>query len=185
MCSTLTAAPSPILSTQKMCRLLSTGREQDAGDQAYKNISQMEEITMEIINVQKFAATRTFLRRVMDATMEADALSHRLEYYTKLAKAAATCEEEVYSVHNASIKARELEKELAYAKVEIIESQVAVSDFIGKLDNPMYQMVMMMRYVDLMSWEEIAANMNRPVHWVHRVHGWSLPLLDEIYNEEM
>ena len=39
---------------------------------------------------------------------------------------------------------------------------------------------MMKRYVDLKSWEEIAADMNIGVREVQKLHGRALPFLDEL-----
>ena len=74
----------------------------------------------------------------------------------------------------------ELQKALRDSEQELKCVTVEVMDLIGHLQDINQQVVMIRRYVDLQSWEEIAAGMAMNVRVVQKIHGRSLPLLERI-----
>jgi len=77
----------------------------------------------------------------------------------------------------------DLEAELETENREKLTRANAVMDAISRLRKADQQTVMMKRYVDLKSWEEIAADMDIGIREVQKLHGRALPALDEMLGE--
>ena len=77
----------------------------------------------------------------------------------------------------------DLYTELARAKQEVKDVTVTVTDYIGRLEDVNQQMVLVKRYVDRLSWKQIAADMNMSVRAVQKLHGRALPLIRVMLEE--
>ena len=73
----------------------------------------------------------------------------------------------------------ELEGELANARDVLKVRKADIADTISRLKGFDVQKVMLLRYVDLKSWERIAEEMERSIRTVHKLHGKGLFQLDE------
>ncbi len=62
----------------------------------------------------------------------------------------------------------------------ILKWKSAIMESLTHLPTAMQATVMMKRYVDLMSWEDIAEDMDVGVREVQKLHGKALPILDEM-----
>lgn len=60
------------------------------------------------------------------------------------------------------------------------EVSVEIADEISKLDNVKQEMVMTLRYIDGLTWDEISKAMDISLHTVHKLHGRALPAMERI-----
>ena len=110
-----------------------------------------------------FMTAREFLATVREAEQRIEVLERRIAYRQELGEDTA-----------------ELETERETAEREKLTNANEVMDAISHLRKADQQTVMMKRYVDLKSWEEIAAGMDIGVREVQKLHGKALPFLDEL-----
>lgn len=110
-----------------------------------------------------FMTAREFLGMVREAAQRIEVLERRIAYRQELGEDAVDLEAELET---------ENRKKLTRAN--------AVMDAISRLRKADQQTVMMKRYVDLKSWEEIAADMDIGIREVQKLHGRALPFLDEL-----
>ena len=110
-----------------------------------------------------FMTAREFLATVREAEQRIEVLERRIAYRQELGEDAV-----------------DLEAELETENREKLTHANEVMDVISHLRKADQQTVMMKRYVDLKSWEEIAADMNIGVREVQKLHGRALPFLDEL-----
>ena len=73
----------------------------------------------------------------------------------------------------------ELQEKLAKAEQDLRCVTIEAMERIGKLPDINQQMVMTKRYVDMLTWEEIADNMNMSVRAVQKLHGRALPEMEK------
>lgn len=78
----------------------------------------------------------------------------------------------------------ELQRELAGAEQALKSVTIEVMELIGRLPDINQQMVITKRYVDMLTWDDIAGDMNMSVRAVQKYHGRALPLLQEIIEGE-
>ena len=110
-----------------------------------------------------FMTAREFLATVREAAQRIEVLERRIAYRQELGEDAV-----------------DLEAERETAEREKLTHANEVMDAISHLRKADQQTVMMKRYVDLKSWEEIAADMDIGVREVQKLHGRALPFLDEL-----
>lgn len=76
----------------------------------------------------------------------------------------------------------ELKKELGAAEEEKARTEIEITDFLSNLPDVSQQLVMVKKYVDGKSWEEISKEMVISVRGVQKLQGKALPVLKEIYD---
>lgn len=76
-----------------------------------------------------------------------------------------------------------LREELERAETEKKKAEIEITDFVSQLYSVNQQMVVIKRYVDGESWEQIAEDMDMSVRAVQHLHGRALPLLKEMHME--
>lgn len=81
---------------------------------------------------------------------------------------------------SANIDSKDLQKEIDEEEKRLAHLRVEISDEISGLNSVGQQMVMTRRYVDGMTWDQIAVEMGRSVRAVQKLHGRGLPLLERI-----
>ena len=113
-----------------------------------------------------FMTAREFLGMVREDAQRIEVLERRIAYRQELGEDAVDLEAELET---------ENRKKLTRAN--------AVMDAISRLRKADQQTVMMKRYVDLKSWEEIAADMDIGIREVQKLHGRALPALDEMLGD--
>jgi hypothetical protein len=78
----------------------------------------------------------------------------------------------------------DLEKEIN-AKVDaMVDRKAQVIHLLEKVRNPDYLTILQRRYVDLCSFEEIAAEMHYTYRWICKLHGRALQTFKKIMDEE-
>lgn len=115
--------------------------------------------------------TRDFLYQIRDQQRRI----HNLEKRIELRKQADTrWENEI----------RDLEERIRSAKEEYTEMLITVSDKISCLEDDRYQMVLTLRYIDMVSdWNDIASQMGMSKAAVQKLHGQALPLMKMVLEE--
>jgi len=113
-----------------------------------------------------FMTAREFLGMVREDAQRVEVVERRIAYRQELGEDAV-----------------DLEAELETENREKLTRANAVMDAISRLRKADQQTVMMKRYVDLKSWEEIAADMDIGIREVQKLHGRALPALDEMLGE--
>lgn len=71
------------------------------------------------------------------------------------------------------IKMIDLEKEISKDIDKLIDEKKRAKSIIDKLDGP-YRLVMSMRYLECMKWEEIAYRIGYSIQAVYKIHGQAL-----------
>lgn len=122
---------------------------------------------MMIRKEDKFWKVKTYLFRNREAERRVELLERRMNMR-----------------EDAGLNTDELRRELALAEQDAKNVAVEVTDVISRLADVNQQMVMTKRYVDTLSWERIAFDMNMPVRAVQKLHGRALPLLQGMVEED-
>ena len=115
----------------------------------------------------KFWKAKAYLYRIREAERRVELLERRMDMR-----------------EDAGLNTDELRRELALAEQDAKNVAVEVTDVISRLADVNQQMVMTKRYVDNLSWERIAFDMNMPVRAVQKLHGRALPLLQGMVEED-
>ena len=71
------------------------------------------------------------------------------------------------------IKMIDLEKEISKDIDKLIDEKKRAKGIIDKLDGP-YRLVMSMRYLECMKWEEIAYRIGYSIQAIYKIHGQAL-----------
>ena len=75
---------------------------------------------------------------------------------------------------DAVIKIVDLQEQIKEDTKELVELKKEIMDVIKKINNPEFQVVLEKRYLCLMSWEQIAVDMNYSMQHVYRIHNAAL-----------
>ncbi len=115
-----------------------------------------------------FMTARTFLGKVRDSAQRIEVLNRSIEYKNELGEDAGDMPE--------MLKAEEM---------RLAQNRVSIMHEIRNLPDVDSQLVLMKRYVELATWEQIAADMDVGIREVQKIHGRALPVLDEMLEEKM
>ncbi len=118
---------------------------------------------MEDRKKDKFRKVKKYLFRIRDAERTAELLERRIGMR-----------------EDADLNADELRRELSQTEQDAMIVTIEVTDMISQLSDINQQMVVTKRYLDNMTWEKIAFDMDMPVRTVQKLHGRALPLLLEM-----
>lgn len=110
-----------------------------------------------------FMTARSFLGKVRESAQRIEVLNRSIEYKNELREDPGDMPEML----------KEEEMRLALSRVNIMREIRTLSDIDC-------QIVLMKRYVELATWEQIAADMDIGVREVQRIHGRALPAMDEM-----
>ncbi|MBQ9664801.1 MAG: hypothetical protein IJV40_16790 [Oscillospiraceae bacterium] len=110
-----------------------------------------------------FMTARTVLGRVKELTNQLEVSKRRAQYKAELGEDTS-----------------EIESGQKNLEQSILEWKSSILETLTNLPTAMQATVMMKRYVDLMSWEDIAEDMDVGVREVQKLHGKALPILDEM-----
>ncbi len=77
-------------------------------------------------------------------------------------------------------KIMDLEKELNNHIKKFIDLKSEITKKIDELPDMEYRLVLMLRYLDFKTWEEIAELMNYSRQWVTKIHGRALNSLQKL-----
>lgn len=131
--------------------------------------------------MKKFLETKRYLYRVKDARRRVQILERRIEYH----RAAI----ETYADDGSRFAGRiahdieRIQEELGEAERKLVQATMDVTDLVGQLPDVNQQMVIIRRYVDMQTWEDISAGMGMGVRRVQKLHGRALPVLEGILKE--
>lgn len=84
------------------------------------------------------------------------------------------------SMENVVVKIVELKREINDDIDRLIDLKREISEIISKLDNPSYQLILEMRYVNNKNWERIASEMGYDLRWILRLHARALKEIDNL-----
>lgn len=116
---------------------------------------------------RSFHATREYLHQIRDCKHRIKLLGYRQSYRW-----------------NANMDTKKIEEEIEAEEAKMVDLRVEISDEISKLNDVRQEGVMLRRYVECLSWEEIALEMGIAVRTVQRIHGKALPLMNIILIED-
>lgn len=77
-------------------------------------------------------------------------------------------------------KIADIEKDLEEQAIKLISIKARISEFIAKLDNSKEQVLIRLKYIHFLSWEEISYEMDVSIRTVHRIHSSALLNLYEL-----
>lgn len=82
-------------------------------------------------------------------------------------------------LEEAMVKLIDLEHEINDDIDKLIDIKKQIAEDISSLENENYRMILELRYVALMKWEDIAETMDYDLRWVYRMHGKALKEFDK------
>lgn len=83
-------------------------------------------------------------------------------------------------MENVVVKIIELKKEINNDIDRLIDIKREISNIISNINDPSYQLILEMRYVNNRDWEEIAEEIGYDIRWTLKLHGRALKEVDEI-----
>ena len=155
---------------------------------------QNEEKVMAAINLalgkkpDQFKPVKDFLYQVRDAERRIHRVEDRIEFREESIGAHGSSYSECIpgntdyahsSVENAVMAIDALNRELRAAENAYADVKVTVSEFIAILPDVNQQTVITKKYIRGQDWGKITTDMNMSVRSVQRLHGRTLPLLQE------
>ena len=114
-------------------------------------------------NKARYIETRVYLQQVRDEKHRVDLIQKRIQYRKE-----------------AGLDTNEAEQELAVVQDKLKRVTAAVAEEISKLYNVNLEMVMFKRYIDTLSWDEIAKALDLKMRTVLKFHGKALPRMRRI-----
>ena len=84
---------------------------------------------------------------------------------------------------DAVCKALDLDAEIYEDEAALQEKKVFMLELIGTLDSSDNQTVLIKRYFEHLSWENIASSMFYSVRWIYKLHGSALEEMDKKLRE--
>ena len=114
-------------------------------------------------NKPHFIETREFLQQVRDQKHRVDLIESRIQYRKE-----------------AGLDTSEAEQELSAAQEKLKRVTAEVAEEISKLYNVNLEMVMVKRYIDTLSWDDIAKTLDLKMRTVLKFHGKALPRMRRI-----
>lgn len=116
-----------------------------------------------MMNTKHYLKTREYLNLVKEAAQKVEMLKKRIEFREQ-----------------AGMDISGLQAELDVAAQACSEKMVELSDMIARVPKVGYQWLLTKRYVDLLSWEEIAEEGNVSYRTVISDHGLALPEMQDV-----
>lgn len=110
-----------------------------------------------------FVETRKYLQQVRDQKRHIQLLENRIKYRK-----------------DAGLDTSWHEEDLEQARKELKLTIAEVAEEISKLDDINQEVVMTKRYIDVMTWDEVAMSADLKMRTVQKCHGHALPRLEEI-----
>ena len=114
-------------------------------------------------NKARYIETRVYLQQVRDEKHRVDLVKSRIQYRKE-----------------AGLDTTEAEQELAVVQDKLKRVTAEVAEEISKLYNVNLEMVMVKRYIDTLSWDDIAKTLDLKMRTVLKVHGKALPRMRRI-----
>ena len=110
-----------------------------------------------------FVATRKYLQQVRDQKRHIQLLENRIKYRK-----------------DAGLDTSWHEEDLVQAQKELKLTIAEVAEEISKLDDINQEVVMTKRYIEVMSWDDVAETADLKMRTVQKCHGRALPRMEEI-----
>ncbi|SHF44113.1 DUF1492 domain-containing protein [Caloramator proteoclasticus] len=82
-------------------------------------------------------------------------------------------------MENVVVKIIELKREINEDIDRLIDLKKEIGKVISNIDNPSYQLILEMRYINNRNWDEIADEMGLDKRWLLRLHMRALRKIDE------
>ena len=114
-------------------------------------------------NKARYIETRVYLQQVRDEKHREDLIKKRIQYRKE-----------------AGLDTSEAEQDLAAVQDKLKRVTAEVAEEISKLYNVNLEMVMVKRYIDTLSWDEIAKTLDLKMRTVLKFHGKALPRMRRI-----
>jgi len=73
----------------------------------------------------------------------------------------------------------DLENEVNENIDELIKLKSEIEETINQVDDPVYQLILQMRYIDRKTWEEVARNVGYDRRTIFRIHGEALKEIEK------
>lgn len=78
----------------------------------------------------------------------------------------------------------DLQKELETDINNLLDLKLKITHQINSLDNDDYKLLLMLRYLNFKTWEEIAVEMGYTYQWIHVLHGRALKYFERSMRDE-
>ena len=110
-----------------------------------------------------FIETRKYLQQVRDGRRRIELLESRVKYR-----------------ENAGLPTNYLLEEMDDARQSLNASIAEVAEEISKLHDVGQEMVLTRRYIDCLTWDQVAVALDMKMRTVQKLHGHALPMLEKI-----
>lgn len=114
-------------------------------------------------NKARYIETRVYLQQVRDEKHRVNLIKNRIRYRKEAGLDTSEAEQELAAVQD---------------KLKLVKAEVA--EEISKLYNVNLEMVMVKRYIDTLSWDDIAKTLDLKMRTVLKFHGNALPRMRRI-----
>ena len=104
-------------------------------------------------------------------------LAQRITYVPKNIKVQESIPEDKFSELIAKIV--DLQEKINDDVDKLLDLKLKITNEIDSLDNDEYKLLLMLRYLNFKTWEEIAVEMGCSYQWVHVLHGRALIYFQE------
>lgn len=88
-------------------------------------------------------------------------------------------------MQNSIIKINRLEEEIDNTIYNLVEIRTVLYTKVEEVENDEYRMLLMLRYFQYMTWEQIAEEMGYSFQWVHKLHKRALAEFEKISKREL
>ncbi len=125
-------------------------------------------------------------QRISSKLMQLDSLrSLSRKVTTSFESAKVSGSRDVTSLENAIIRMMETEDELNKQIDALIDIKSSIAQYISALENIDYQVLLEKRYLCFQPWDQIAAETNCSLRWIHTLHSRALEAFDKILHESV
>ena len=124
---------------------------------------------------------RAFLlnKKIKSKEIQIDELRSHAEYLTPQISDTPTGGSPVAKsqLEETVVRLLNLQEKLSNDINELCKAREEISQAIAAVENPMFETILMLRYLEYLSWEEVAARMNSSLQAVYKAHGRALQLV--------
>lgn len=90
---------------------------------------------------------------------------------------------DIHRMENIIVKIADLKSEIGEQIENLIEMQTTITHMIAELDNPEYQLVLELRYLNMKSWEQISVELGYNSRHARRMRDEAVCELERIVNK--
>jgi len=88
-------------------------------------------------------------------------------------------------MENSTVKIIDLENEINSDIDRLLQIKTELSRFIARVDDPAQKLILELRYLDGLSWEDVSTTLGYNLRWVFRIHRKALSEADKLMGSSL